>query len=78
MTCDQASNYVLAAGGDNSGWSTIFTMGFPGLTQEGHIPVGMTYPQTRTVEVLAIRPEVLRHEYGHAWDIDHGLPNHRD
>ena len=40
--------------------------------------IGTTYPATRVIEVDARQTWALRHEFGHAYDFENGLPNRRD
>jgi hypothetical protein len=63
-------------------WTVIYTGGFPGMSVDRNMnarfPAGVTYPATRTIVLRPWNDEALRHEMGHAYDIENGLPNTRD
>jgi len=63
-------------------WTVVFTEGYVGLAVNGRLnayfPRGMTYTANRVIWVMAGHPWVFEHELGHAYDLDHSLPNHRD
>jgi hypothetical protein len=84
LSCEEARSVVAqATQGKVEGWTFLFTMGSPGWvvdeqTMDLRQAAGMTYPASRVVEVNAVRLDVVGHEALHAYDVDHGIPNHRD
>ena len=63
-------------------WAVYFTSGFAGFYVDHNFnastAVGMTYVKDLDIVVSTVRPQVIYHEFGHAWDIEHHLSNHRD
>lgn len=63
-------------------WTVIFTGGYAGAYMDRNMQLqpadGMTYTRSRVIEVRGNRTFLLTHEFGHAYDTEHHLTNHRD
>lgn len=83
LTCEQARSRVSEALGRYSlhGWIVYLTMGVVGLDTDGDqviYPHAVTIGTKRAIECEAMATGWLRHEFGHAWDIENHQPNKRD
>lgn len=85
LTCPKALEYVEAEQSKwklQGQWSIIFTAGnlyyFNDTRMAFTSAKGLTRPLDLTISVRADSPWVLDHEFGHAHDVENGIPNHRD
>ena len=85
LECPEARAAVQSGLAENDvirPWAVLFVDGFAGFGVDSNLQArtrsGQTYPESRTVAVVAGRPYLVTHELGHASDVDHGRPNRRD